>query len=272
MPTISALRQLGSAASSRGFERLLEHFVEVARVDPARVIAEARRRGIEVTGDSVTAQLDSLRHLPVAQLDPLALAAVRAHTVVAGAQGFVTGVGGIAALPLAVSADTVGALYWVVRSTSAVMNAYGFETTSEEGLARLRVGLLLAIGVQAVTVQGTRVRLERVSRQLLSTPYSQQLLVAGGRQLVRKLSVSATGNRAAVRAVPLVGGALNCAINAGLVRGVSRRAAWHYRTQLADWQERHHIALPNAPRPLAAAPPRALPPGPLALPPPPASG
>lgn len=258
MVRISAFRQLGSAASARGFERLLEHFVATARVDPARVVAEAGRRGLPVAGDDVGTQLHQLRRLPVTHLDQLALAVVRSHTLAAGAQGFVTGVGGIATLPVSLPADTVGALYWVVRATSGVMNAYGFETLTAEGVARLRVGLMLAMGVEAVTVEGTRVRLERVSRQLLSTPYSQQLLVAGGRQLVRRLSLSATGNRAAARAVPFVGGALNCAINAGMVRTVSRRAASHYRAQLAGWQQRNLQALAQAPlhlEPLTPPPP-----------------
>lgn len=245
MARISGIRQLGYAASTRGFERLLEHFVATARVDPARVVAEAQRRRLPVTGEDLPEQLHSLRRLPLADLDPLAMAVVRSHTLVAGAQGFVTGVGGIATLPLTISADTIGALYWVVRATSGVMNSYGFDTYSEDGVARLRVGLMLSLGVETVTVDGSRVRLERVSRQLLSTPYSQQLLVAGGRQLVRRLSVGATRGRVAGRAVPIVGGALSCAINAGLVRTVSRRALWHYRAQLADWQRLAVPALPS---------------------------
>jgi hypothetical protein len=267
MPTISEFRRLGQAASAQGFERMLEHFLATARIDPARVVAEARRQGLPVGGDDVVSEVGSLRALPVERLDRVALGVVRTHTLVAGAQGFVTGAGGIAALPLALSADTVGALYWVVRSTSGVMNSYGFETLSEEGMAALRVGLLLAMGVGTVTVGGRRVGLERISRQVLSTPHSQQLLVAGGRQLARRLSVGAVHNRAAARAVPLVGGAISGAINAGMVRGVSRRAAWHYRGLLADWQGRH--AVPALPPPPPSALPPVTRPGRLELPTPP---
>lgn len=248
MGRLSGFKQAGFTAGAQGFERVLEHFVTTARVDPERVVAEARRQGIPVSGNDIPDQLYSLRSAPVRVLDPVALAVVRTHTLVAGAQGFVTGMGGIAALPLTLSADTVGALYWVVRSTSGVMNAYGFDTYSEEGLANLRVGLLLAMGVDSVSLGGQRVVVGRLSQQFLSTPRSQQLLVAGGRQLARKLSMGATRNRAAARAVPLVGGAIGGAINAGMVRGVSRRAAWHYRGLLAEWQ-RHQggLALPAPP-------------------------
>lgn len=245
MTGLEGIRQLGAAASPRGFERVLEHFIAAATIDPERVVTEALRRGVPVTGDDVTARVTSLRRQPVHVLDPVASAFVRANCIVAGAQGFVTGLGGLGTLPIALSADTVGALYWVVRATSGVMNAYGFETASDEGVARLRVGLLLAMGIDTVDVAGRRVRLERVGRQVLSTPYSQQLLAAGGRRLARRMGTGALRGRAA-RAVPLVGGAVGGAINVGLVRGVGRRAQLHYRGLLVEWQEhaRRRPALP----------------------------
>lgn len=263
MTRIGDFRALAGAGTARGMERLLEHFVARARVDPRRVVAEAADRGLPVSGRDVYEQVYSLRFMPVHALDPLAAAYVRTNSLVAGAQGFVTGLGGIASLPVTVSADTAGALYWIVRATSGVMNAYGFETETEEGAAQLRVGLLVALGVNSVAIEGTRVFVQHLSRQLLSTPYSQQLLVAGGKQIARRLVSSGARGRAA-RAVPLVGGAVGGAINVGMVRAIGRRSSAHYRGLLLEWQTNRGLLDDRATRPLHP-PPHPLPPSPPAL-------
>lgn len=235
MTRIGDFRRIAGAGSARGMERLLEQLIGSARVDSRKVVAEAAERGLPVRGNDVYEQVYSLRFMPPEALDPLATSYVRSNSLVAGAQGFVTSIGGIATLPVALSADTVGALYWIVRATSGVMNAYGYETESEEGAAGLRVGLLIAMGVNSVAVEGTRVFVEQVSRQLLTTPASQQLLVAGGRQLTRRLASSGVRTKAA-RAVPLVGGAIGGAINLGMVRAIGHRTQRHYRQLLVEWQ------------------------------------
>jgi hypothetical protein len=157
MVQLGDFRNVAGATSARGLERALEHLVATARVDPRKVLAEAHQRGLPIAGRDVYEQVASLRRLPPERLDPLAAGYVRANSLVACAQGFVTGLGGLASLPVALSADTVGALYWIVRATSGVMNAYGFETDSDAGAAQLRVGLLVALGVNSVAVEGTRV-------------------------------------------------------------------------------------------------------------------
>ena len=235
MARIGDFRRIARASSPGAMERLLEHLISSARLDPHSVLRDATSRGLPVHGRDVYEQVFSLRLLPPDALDPLASSYVRANSLVAGAQGFVTSLGGIAALPVALSADTVGALYWIVRATSGVMNSYGFETESEEGAASLRVGLLVAMGINSVAVEGTRVVVQQMSRQILSTPASQQLLVAGGRHITRRLATSGVRTRAA-RAVPLVGGAIGGVVNLGMVRAIGHRTRQHYRQLLLEWQ------------------------------------
>jgi hypothetical protein len=267
MPRLGDFRHIAGTSSARGVERVLEQLVGSARTDPRRVVAEASQRGLPVAGRDVYEQVFSLRRLPPQALDPLAASYVRANSLVAGAQGFVTSLGGIAALPVSLSADTIGALYWIVRATSGVMNAYGFETETEEGAAQLRVGLLVALGVNSVAVEGTRVFVQHLSQQLLSTPYSQQLLVAGGRQIAGRLVSGGVRSRAA-RAVPLVGGAIGGAVNLGMVRAIGGRTRQHYRDLLVQWQHhRGEVAVPAVGA--IAAGPAALRPGVRGLPAPP---
>jgi hypothetical protein len=254
MATIGDFRRMADAGSPRATERVLEHLIATARIDARKVVGEAVQRGLPVSGHHVGEQVFSLRRLPVYALDPLAGSYVRSNSLVACAQGFVTSLGGIATLPVALSADTVGALYWIVRATSGVMNAYGFETESDEGAAQLRVGLLVALGVNSVAVEGSRVFVQQLSRQLLTTPYSQQLLVAGGRQIVRRLAAGGARGRAA-RAVPLVGGAIGGAVNLGMVRTIGGRTRRHYRQLLVEWQANHGLVDARRPRPLPPPPP-----------------
>ncbi len=254
MTRIGDFRRIAGAGSSRGMERLLEHLIAGARLAPDSVVAEAADRGLPVRGRDVYERVFSLRFMPPERLDPLAASYVRSNSLVAGAQGFVTGFGGIATLPVALSADTVGALYWIVRATSGVMNSYGFETETAEGAAQLRVGLLVALGINSVAVEGTRVFVQHASRQLLTTPASQQLLVAGGRHMTRRLASSGVRGRAA-RAVPLVGGAIGGAINLGMVRTIGQRTRRHYRQLLVEWQANQRGLHGYAPAPQLPRPP-----------------
>ncbi|CAN5835208.1 MAG: EcsC family protein [Euzebyales bacterium] len=259
MARIGEFRGLASSATPGGFERLLEELVQRARVDPERVVATAVARGLPVFGRDPREQLESLRRLPVEQLDLLARHFVRTNSAIAGAQGFLTNVGGLATWAVALPADTVGALYWVVRATSGVMASYGFEASSPEGAADLRLGLLVATGVNTVAFEGTRVLVEQVAQQALTTPASQRMLMAGARQMARRLGLDLTRGRVA-KAVPIVGGALGGALNAGMVTALGRRARRHYRGRLLDWRSHQGVAT-------GAAPPR-LPGGALPLPPP----
>lgn len=235
----------------KGFESLLDELVRRARTDPRQVLAEAHKRGLPISGRTIEEQVTSLRRLHPAALDPVARAFLRTNSLAAGAQGFVTGLGGLATLPIAMGADTVGVLYWIVRATSAVMAAYGFENASEQGTAQLRIGLLAATGVNSVAVGGTSVAVSELSRQLLANPASARVVALGTRQLLRNLGVGATRGRLA-RTVPVLGGAVGGALNASLVGAVGRRTRRHYRGLLESWQAAQPAFVELPPPPPAA--------------------
>lgn len=214
----------GGAGVGRVVNRLLDELVERARVDAADIVAEARQRGIAVSGDDAGAQLASLRRHRPEVLDPLATSFVSANLRTAGIQGFIANVGGAITLPVAVSADTVGMLALLVRTTSGVMGSYGFESETTEGRTDLRLGLLVAAGVNRLTVRGT---------------------TALGTELARRLGFRMTRQRVA-KAVPLVGGAIGAGINMAMIRTLGRRSQRHYRDLLIEWQSNAELAPPAA--------------------------
>jgi hypothetical protein len=223
-------------ALPRALERLLDELVVVARVDPAAVFAEARKRGIPVSGDDTVAQIASLRRCHPTVLDPLAASYVSGSALGAGVQGFVTNLGGAITLPIAIPADTVGTLAWIVRATSGVMNAYGFDTETEQGAAQLRLGLLVAAGVNSLTLDGGgRVVVRELSRQLLRGAPGNPIGVAVARRLAERFGTRAAARRLS-RAVPLVGGVVGAGLNVTMVRVMANRTRAHYRQLLVDWQ------------------------------------
>ncbi len=224
--------------------RMLDEVIERARVPPEHVIAEASKRGLSMSGPAVRDRLSSLRFCAPLMLDPLARQYVTSGCLAAGMQGFVAGLGGgRATLPLAISADALGTLAGVVRATSGVMGAYGFETETEEGLAHLRVGLLAAAGVSMATTEGTRVLGSYLSRQLLQRAAAERLEAALTGKLSRHLAAGAFWERLP-RAVPVVGGTIGAGVNAGIVALMGARARAHYRGLLIEWQRNRGITPP----------------------------
>lgn len=225
---------------TRAIGRMLEEIIERARVPPEHVVAEAEKRGLPMSGTKVSDRLAGLRFCPPAELDPLARQYITSSALAAGLQGFVANLGGAATLPLALPADTVATLAAAVRATSGVMGAYGFETETEAGATQLRVGLLAAAGVSMVTVEGTQVLVARLSQQLLERAAAERLQVALTRQISRRLAAGLFWKRLP-RVVPVVGGVIGGAVNAGMVRAMGGRARAHYRSLLIQWQRNRGI-------------------------------
>jgi hypothetical protein len=222
---------------------MLDEVIDRARVSPEHVVAEATTRGIPMSGVAARERLTSLRNCPPGMLDPLARQYVTSSTLAAGFQGFVANLGGVATLPLTVSADTLGMLAAAVRATSGVMGAYGFETETEHGASQLRVGLLAAAGVSRVTVEGTQILITRLSRELVQRAAQRRLNEVLTGHISRRLISGALWDRLP-RAVPVVGGAIGAGVNAGMVGAMGGRARAHYRELLVEWQRNRGIVPP----------------------------
>ncbi|MDP8969174.1 MAG: EcsC family protein [Actinomycetota bacterium] len=225
---------------TRAVGRLLDDVVTRACVDPEDVVVEAAKRGLPVRGADASQQLASLRWCAPAALDPLARSFVASNALVAGLQGFVANLGGAVALPVALTTDTVGTLAAMVRATSGVMGAYGFETETQQGAVQLRLGLLIGLGVSRLTLQGTQVLVGHLSAQLLDRIAAEQLTAALSGHLSRRLGTDLVRRRLP-RAVPVVGGAIGGGVNVAMVRAMGGRARAHYRRLLVDWQHNQGI-------------------------------
>ncbi|CAN5385578.1 hypothetical protein BH23ACT7_BH23ACT7_22440 [soil metagenome] len=238
-------RNFGGRAggAGRAVTRLLDELVLRARVPAADVVAEAVKRGLPLSGSTASEALASLRWCAPAALDPLARSYVSSNALAAGAQGFVANLGGAITMPVSIPADTVGMLAWMVRATSGVMGAYGFETETEHGAAQLRVGLLVASGVSKLTLEGTQVLVAHLSRQLLDRAAAERLNAYLTGQVTRRVGGGLVRGRLP-RAVPVVGGAIGAGVNLTMVRAMGGRARAHYRGLLEEWQRNQGLRPP----------------------------
>jgi len=137
----------------------------------------------------------------------------------------------------------VGSLAWMVRATSGVKGAYGFETESEEGAAQLRVGLSIAAGVNRVTVEGTQVLVTTLSRRLAERQAAAHWAHYLRGPVSRTLADRMIAGRLP-RLIPVVGGVVGAGMNVAMVRTVGGRARRHYRDLLLQWQRNQGVQPP----------------------------
>lgn len=149
---------------------------------------------------------------------------VRTHVRLAGASGFVTGLGGISMLPISLPAG-VSRLYLVAaRMTAGVAHLQGYDVHSEEVRSAMGVCLVGSAGAEAakhVGVQATRRFLTASLRRMSARPLLAINRLVGFR-LVTKAGTTGVVNLG--RAIPLVGGPLGSAVDAGACRGIARYA------------------------------------------------
>lgn len=217
---------------------MVERAIVSACLSSATIAAAARRKGLTVTGATPVAAVESLRRLPPEALDPLAARLTRPQSMAAAAQGFATSVGGIATLPLRLSADAAFALWFAVRATSGAMGAFGFPPETPQGEALLRAGLLAITGAGtggSPLEAGRADPLGLVARHVTVDPSGTRLLASSARLLVRRLATT-SGRGQVARAAPVVGGVVGATVNASAVHLLGRRARRHYRGLLQEWQ------------------------------------
>lgn len=208
----------------------VERVVAEAGLSSETVAAAARRQGLAVHGDTAVAAVASLRRHDPAALDTLARRLTRPQCAAAAAQGFATSVGGLATLPLRLSADAAFGLWFTVRATSGAMGAFGFPVETPQGQALLRAGLL-------ATADATDRAdpLGAAARHVTVDPAGVRLAASSARQLVRRVA-GHTGRGQLGRAAPLVGGVVGATVNASAVHLLTRRARLHFRALLTQWQ------------------------------------
>jgi hypothetical protein len=225
-----------SSSITHWIENSLDKLIETVGVNPEDVLAEVSKRRIPVLGTTTQERLTSLQEGDIRRLDKLARSYIRSNAQIAGAQGFVTGLGGMITMPVTVPADTVGFLVWLIRATTGTMYAYGFEGESEEGKVQLRLGLLASTGVSQLTVSGSNVLVTQLAKQVMTRPYREAVVQATVKALAARVGIQ-LGHKHFAKAVPVVGGVINGSVNGSLVYAFGRRAQAHYRSLLVEGVE-----------------------------------
>lgn len=157
--------------------------------------------------------------------DEAVRALIRRHVVMAGGQGFVTNLGGLVTLPVALPAN-VGAGYLVqTHLVASIAAVHGHELDSEEVRAAIMVCLLGNAGAevlkQAGVRVGTRLTVELVQR--IPAALIRDINKRVGFTLLAKYGGTRAGITLA-KGVPLVGGLVGGGIDAAATKAVGEFA------------------------------------------------
>ena len=142
----------------------------------------------------------------------------------ASTAGFITGIGGILTLPVAIPANLAGVLYIQIRMIGAIAHLRGYDVRSDQvrtlafaclaGSAALDILKDLGINIGA---QLTRQMIFRISGEVL-----KRINRAVGFRLVTKAGTRGVVNL--VKVVPLVGGFVGGALDAAATKVIGRTA------------------------------------------------
>jgi hypothetical protein len=148
---------------------------------------------------------------------------VATHVRLAAVSGFVTGLGGIATLPVSVPAATAGLYIVATRMCAGIAHLRGYNVGTEEVRSAILVSLLGSAGASTLKKAGVEigrrsaaVALERLPGRLLveiNKRVGYQLVVKAGEKGVLNLT----------KLVPLVGGPIGAAVD-----GISCRTIASY--------------------------------------------
>lgn len=165
-------------------------------------------------------------------------ALVRSHTRLAAVGGFVTGVGGLVTLPVALPANIVEYYLLATRMAAGVAHLRGYDLTRAETRTAVLLVLVGADADQVLRKAGIPMaglgtggiaglalqRLPRPALMVVNKGVGFQLLSSTGARGLSKLG----------RAVPLVGGVVGAAMDAWLIRAVARHSRREFTVRTAS--------------------------------------
>lgn len=216
-------------AVARFLSNTIDEIIERASLAPEVILTEYDSRGIHDPQGVPFATLEDVRkHVTSEQARRLSKKYVNTYAAIAAGQGFVTGLGGLITLPATVPADAAAYVFWLARSASATQLAHGRETRTETGDSQLKLAMLAGAGISHVTVNGTRVLVAQMAKKVMTTPYSKAPFQAAIKALAAKLGVQ-LGHKSFAKAVPVLGGAINGSVQAGMVKTAGTRIVAHYQ-------------------------------------------
>lgn len=155
---------------------------------------------------------------------------VRQHTALAGAQGFVTNVGGIATYAVSVPANVVGVTLVQCHLVAGVAHLRGYELENP----RVRNAILACmLGEDSVKSLVKKHRLPSSPMALATSPvHDPELDDTLGREVTSEIVARAAGKRAVTligRRVPLIGGAVGASSDALATWQIGQYAAEELR-------------------------------------------
>lgn len=184
------------------------------------------RLGVNGTGPLKSADASAAEARRKTSDDDEAIASlIRTHVAFAGAQGFVTNIGGLATLPVALPANVAGAILIQTHLAAAIAVIKGHDVTDEEVRAAILLCLAGNAGVEAVKKAGI------VVGQKLTMSMIQRLPVKVIYAINRKVGfalLAKYGTKRSVitlgKAVPVVGGIVGGGADAATTLAVGKFA------------------------------------------------
>lgn len=154
---------------------------------------------------------------------------IATHVRLAGANGFVMGLGGLAALPVTLPAGVGGLYLLAARMTAGIAHLRGFDVGSDEVKSAVAVCLLGSAGAEAarqVSVEATRRFLTASLRRIPARPLAAVNRAVGFR-LVTKAGTTGVFNLS--KAIPFVGGPVGGVVDRAACRAIARYATRLFR-------------------------------------------
>ena len=138
---------------------------------------------------------------------------VAAHVRLAAASGFVTGLGGIATLPVSVPASMAGLYIVATRMTAGIAHLRGYDVDTDEVRSAILVALLGSAGAGALRETGVEIgqRSTTAALELLPARALTEVNKRVGYRLVAKAGEKGVVNL--TKLVPLVGGPIGAAVD-----------------------------------------------------------
>ena len=180
-----------------------------------RLVAQVVDLGIRGGGPLSTAVESAEQHLVTAGGDreDAIRRLVATHVRLAAASGFVTGLGGIATLPIAMPASLAGLYIVATRMTAGIAHLRGYDVETDEVRSAILVSLLGSAGAGALRDTGVEVgqRSAAVALERLPARALAEVDRHVGYRLVAKAGEKGVVNL--TKLVPLIGGPIGAAVD-----------------------------------------------------------
>ncbi|WP_436700065.1 EcsC family protein [Nocardioides sp. BYT-33-1] len=150
---------------------------------------------------------------------------VRESVAASGAQGFVTGVGGIAAMPVTVPANLAGSLIINARMVGAIAHLRGYPLDDPHTQAMITLVAAGSTAQGAISAFGVKLGQKAAMQAIRAVPISviRQVNKKAGFALVAKYGTQRSAITLA-KAVPVAGGIVGGSVDAALTGSIAKVA------------------------------------------------